>query len=227
MTIKRLLSFAALLVFNLSVMLRGQDVPPLELTMEGDSMTFQLKSFDLSESWILQQSIDGVTWRPLMPFESSWDIVGFGVKADRTTLGIGDLGKVFFRAKKVTRNEEVNQKYLSALAKWNESNLVSYSYLVSSDQGMISYQARYTVVDGEVTEVETILVWPPFFEPPPSRTIEDWFATVASAIDQNAVAINIDWNSELGYPETGYIDISKMIADEERGWRISEILPLE
>lgn len=227
MKIKRSLFFAALSILNLSVMLPGQDAPRLELTMEGDSMTFQLKSFDLSESWILQQSIDGVTWSNLMLFESSPEIVGFGVKADRTTLGVGDLGKVFFRAKKFARNEEVKQKYLSALAKWNESNLVSYSYLVSSDQGMISYQARYTVVDGEVTEVETILVWPPFFEPPPSRTIEDWFATVASAIDQNAVIMDIDWNSELGYPESGYIDISKMIADEERGWRISEILPLE
>jgi len=154
-------------------------------------------------------------------------MVGFGVKADRATLGIGDLEKVFFRAKKISLNEEVKQKYLAALARWDEFNLTNYSYLVNSNQGMISYEARYTVVDGEVTEVETILAWPPFFEPPPSRTIEDWFATVASAIDQNAVTIEIDWNSELGYPESGFIDISRMLADEERGWTISEITPLE
>ncbi len=227
MNTKGALFFAAVFIFTLIVKLRGQDVPPLELTMKGDSMTFQLKSVDLSESWILQQSSDGAKWTDLVPLEESWDMVGFGVKADRATLGIGDLEKVFFRAKKFSRNEEVKQKYLAALARWDESNLTNYSYLVNSNQGMISYEARYTVVNGEVTEIETILAWPPFFEPPPSRTIEDWFATVASAIDQNAVIVEIDWNSELGYPESGYIDISKMIADEERGWTISEITPLE
>lgn len=227
MTIKTSLSLAGLIIFNVSLMLSGQDVPPLELTMKGDSMTFQLKSFDLSESWILQQSTDGANWTDLVPLEDSRDIVGFGVKADRATLGIGGLKKVFFRAKKFSRNEEVKQKYLAALARWGESNLTSYSYLVNSSQGMISYEARYTVVDGEVTGVETILAWPPFFEAPASRTIEDWFATVASAIEQNAVVIEIDWDSELGYPGSGYIDISKMIADEERGWKISEIIPLE
>ena len=226
MNAKRALFFAAVFIFNLSVKLRGQDVPPLELTMEGNSMTFQLKSGDLSESWILQQSSDGAKWTDLVPLEGSRDMVGFGVKADRATLGIGDLEKVFFRAKKISLNEEVKQKYLAALARWDEFNLTNYSYLVNSNQGMISYEARYTVVDGEVTEVETILAWPPFFEPP-SRTIEDWFATVASAIDQNAVTIEIDWNSELGYPESGFIDISRMLADEERGWTISEITPLE
>jgi hypothetical protein len=225
--IKTSLSFAALIIFNLSFMSRGQDVPPLELTMKGDAMTFQLKSFDLAESWILQQSTDGVNWTDLVPLEGSWDIVGFGVEVDRSALGIGDLEKVFFRAKKFSRNEEVKKKYLAALAKWTESNLTSYSYLVNSDQGMIGYEARYTVIDGEVTEVETILAWPPFLEPPPSRTIEDWFATVASAIEQNAVVVNVAWNSGLGYPESGYIDISKMIADEERGWTISEVTPLE
>ncbi len=227
MRIKGILSFATLFIVNLTCLLRGQNAPRLELTMKGDSMTFQLKSFDLSESWLLQLSADGVNWSDLVPLESSQDILGFGVKADRITLGIGNFEKAFFRAKKFSRHEEVKQKYLAALARWNESNYTSYSYSVNSNQGMISYEARYTVTDGEVTEVRTILAWPPFFEPPPSRTIEDWFATVASAIDQNAVVIDIDWNSELGYPESGYIDISKMIADEERGWRISEIIPLE
>ncbi|MDB4411247.1 DUF6174 domain-containing protein [bacterium] len=190
-------------------------------------MTSQNVRVSSLESWILQQSSDGAKWTDLVPLEGSRDMVGFGVKADRATLGIGDLEKVFFRAKKFSRNEEVKQKYLAALARWDEFNLTNYSYLVNSNQGMISYEARYTVVDGEVTEVETILAWPPFFEPPPSRTIEDWFATVASAIDQNAVTIEIDWNSELGYPESGFIDISRMLADEERGWTISEITPLE
>ncbi|MDA7895971.1 hypothetical protein N9B02_05890, partial [Akkermansiaceae bacterium] len=114
--------------------LRGEDAPPLELTMEGNSMTFQLKSGDLSESWILQQSSDGAKWTDLVPLEGSRDMVGFGVKADRATLGIGDLEKVFFRAKKFSRNEEVKQKYLAALARWDEFNLTNYSYLVNSNQ---------------------------------------------------------------------------------------------
>ena len=80
MNTERAFFFAAVFIFSLCVKLRGQDVPPLELTMKGDSMTFQLKTVNLSESWILQQSRDGVKWTDLVPLEGSWDMVGFGVK---------------------------------------------------------------------------------------------------------------------------------------------------
>ena len=91
MRIKGILSFATLFIVNLTCLLRGQNEPRLELTMKGDSMTFQLKSFDLSESWLLQLSTDGVNWSDLVSLESSQDILGFGIKADRITLGIGNF----------------------------------------------------------------------------------------------------------------------------------------
>ena len=217
---------AGLIVFGLSLFLRSQDVPPLEFTMKGDSLAFQLNSFDRSESWMLQQSSNGESWTDLVPFESGLGILGFGVQIDRSSLQGGNLDKVFFRAKKVFRHEELSQEYLAALARWNEAGVSSYTYVVQSWSGIIGYSARYTVVDGVVTKVETI-VDPMFGSVPASVTIEDWFAIVGSAIEQNAHLIDVDWNAGLGFPERGYIDYDDWIADEERGWTISELIPLE
>ena len=215
-----------LVVFGSLLVLRGQEVPPLELTMRGDSLTFRLDSFDRNESWMLQQSHDAESWIDLVPLEMSFGILGFEVVIDRRVLEGRDLKKVFFRARKYFRHGELNEAYLAALAKWNEAGVTSYSYVVRGHQGWSAYEARYTVVDGEVTEVETISA-PVFGSVPDGITIEDWFATVESAIENNSFNIDVDWDPELGYPERGYIDFSEMIADEERGWTISELTPLQ
>ncbi|MDB4652951.1 DUF6174 domain-containing protein, partial [Akkermansiaceae bacterium] len=122
--------------------------------------------------------------------------------------------------------EELSLAYLTALAKWNEAEVTSYSYVVRSSRGWSSYEARYTVVNGDVTEVETIMA-PAFGSVPDGVTIENWFATLESAIEQNAFQINVDWNAEFGYPEQTYIDLDDRIVDEEQGWTISELTPLE
>jgi hypothetical protein len=206
---------AGLILFGLTLFSRSQDVPPLEFTMKGDSLAFQLNSFDRAESWMLQQSSDGESWTDLVPLEGGLGILGFGVQIDRSSLQGGNLDKVFFRAKKVFRHEELSQEYLAALARWNEAGVSSYTHVVQSWAGMNSYSARYTVVDGVVTKVETIV--DPMFGSVPASV----------AIEQNAHLIDVDWNAGLGFPERGYIDYDDWIADEERGWTISELIPLE
>ncbi|MEN8773194.1 MAG: DUF6174 domain-containing protein [Akkermansiaceae bacterium] len=220
------LSFVGAITFVLILCLRGQDVSPLALTIEGDSLTFQLDSLDRTESWMLQQSTDGESWRDLVPLEGGWSLLGFGVQIERGDLEGGKRDKVFFRAKKFSRHEELSLAYLTALAKWNEAEVTSYSYVVRSSRGWSSYEARYTVVNGDVTEVETIMA-PAFGSVPDGVTIENWFVTLESAIEQNAFQINVDWNAEFGYPEQTYIDLDDRIVDEEQGWTISELTPLE
>ena len=219
-------SLAGLIVFGLTLLVGGQELPPLELTMRGDSLSFQLNSWDRNESWMLQQSSDGENWSDLVPLERGLGIIGFGVQIERRSLEGGNLDKRFFRAKQYSRHEKLNQTYLAALAKWNESEVTNYTYVVRSWAGMLSYEARYTVVDGEVTEVEVISA--PLFGPvPDDLTVDDLFARVASAIENNAFEIDVDWDSDLGYPRRAYLDIDEWIADEERGWTISELTPLE
>ena len=58
-------------------------------------------------------------------------------------------------------------------------------------------------------------------------SVDDWFETIASAIENDAFRIDVDWDPSLGFPETTYIDFDEWLADEERGWTISEVTPLE
>ncbi|MGB0143348.1 MAG: DUF6174 domain-containing protein, partial [Akkermansiaceae bacterium] len=134
---------------------------------------------------------------------------------------------MIFRARKYSRHLELSQEYEAALARWNEAALTSYSYVVISSTGFFRTETRYTVVDGEVTEVEVLSAFPEFIMPPDDVTVDDWFATIASAIENDAFRIDVDWDPSLGFPETTYIDFDEWLADEERGWAISEVTPLE
>ena len=215
-----------LIIFGLPILVGGQELPPLEFTMRGDSLSFQLNSWDRNESWMLQQSSDGENWNDLVPLESGLGIIDFGVQIDRSALAGGNLDKRFFRAKQYSRYEKLNQTYLAALAKWNESEATNYTYVVRSWAGISSYEALYTVVDGEVTEVEVISA--PLFGPvPDDLTVDDLFARLAAAIENNAFEIDVEWDADLAYPKRTFIDFDERIADEEQGWAISELTPLE
>ena len=210
----------------LGVPLHAQDASELELTMSGGVLEFRLASLEWRESWMLQQSSDGETWTDVIPFQSDLGSLGYTAtvlndpQADQPS-------RMIFRARKYSRHLELSQEYEAALARWNEAALTSYSYVVTSSTGFFRTETRYTVVDGEVTEVEVLSAFPEFIMPPDDVTVDDWFATIASAIENDAFRIDVDWDPSLGFPETTYIDFDEWLADEERGWAISEVTPLE
>jgi len=61
-------------------------------------------------------------------------------------------------------------------------------------------------------------------------TIDELFDVIRDAyegnntFDQKAEAVNVTYHPELGYPQTIYIDVSTMIADEEQGYTIENLV---
>lgn len=166
--------------------------------MSGGVLEFRLASLEWRESWMLQQSSDGETWTDVIPFQSDLGSLGYTAtvlndpQADQPS-------RMIFRARKYSRHLELSQEYEAALARWNEAALTSYSYVVISSTGFFRTETRYTVVDGEVTEVEVLSAFPEFIMPPDDVTVDDWFATIASAIENDAFRIDVDWDPSLGF----------------------------
>ena len=211
-----------------AVLAHAQAAPELKLTISEDSffsesmLSFQLDSFEREEIWLLQSSVNGADWDDLVYFNGGRNVVGFGVSFARAAI---TEETILFRARKLAEENPVQRDYLAGLLRWRETGYQDYSFVVSSSQGMVSYEARYTVAAGEVIDVETISIFPPSFEPSADLTIASLFGRVASAIGQDAAVIDVDWNAPNGYPERGFVDRDLSLADEEQSWRILEFIP--
>jgi hypothetical protein len=53
-------------------------------------------------------------------------------------------------------------------------------------------------------------------------SINSLFNFIESKLNENPEFYEINYNKEYGYPESIYFDMSKMIADEEIGYYISD-----
>ena len=54
-------------------------------------------------------------------------------------------------------------------------------------------------------------------------TMEGLFDFVQSAIDENAIQIDINYHPKYGFPTEAWIDWNRMIADEEKGFLINKL----
>lgn len=226
-------TLCSLAVLCLSLLAGGQTAPQLTIRSfddffllgSEDIVSFQLDSDDREAVWMLQSSSNGEDWNDLVYLNAGRGAVGFGASFERRAVPGGGSGKVLFRAKRLEQEDQTYRDYLDALLRWREKGYEDYTFVVKSNQGSISYEARYTVVGGEVIAMEKISAYPEFVEPPAELTIEDLFDRVGSAIEQDAVVIDADWNAANGYPDRAFIDIALELADEERSWTIEEFIP--
>lgn len=194
--------------------------------MEGDSLHFEINQPDPDKNWMLQKSTDGETWIDMRPFRD--DFFSSYLRTTRRDLGVEETDQVLFRAREFVRHEEVSREYGEALARWNKAALERYTFVVRWSSWIQLTEVRYTVSNGEVTEVEVLQRSPEDLIIPPSEvTVDDLFARVASAIEQNAASIDAGWDPVLGFPSRVYIDFSVMIADEEQSWSMIELTPLD
>lgn len=220
--------FLFLVIFACAVgSVSAQTTPVLGIEVKAGLLEFQLEADDPIGFWMLQSSTDGLVWEDLIGLERAVGAEGFEIAFGRKALQGAAYQAALFRAVEASDKGGIYRRFLAERVKWRASGISSYMYVVRSGGGMVDWEARYTVVDGEVTMMETISINPPFFTAPADLTIEDWFDTVSRAIEQNAVTIDIDWNAERGYPERGFIDLDSRLADEEQSWAISELTPLE
>jgi len=212
--------------FCLSVGLSAQELPTLNIEVKDDALEFELDGVTVEDPWILQHSVDGNTWTDVI-FLTQLEVgENLATKITRNVLTAEAAKAGFFRAAKLEEEDFLYRKFLESRVKWRTAAYSSYSYVVNSSRGMVSSKTRYTVVEGETTMFEVIWIDPPFFAPPTDLVIEDWFQTIASAREQGAVMIDVTWDESLGFPATGYIDLDERLADEEQGWTISEVTPL-
>jgi len=58
-------------------------------------------------------------------------------------------------------------------------------------------------------------------------TIDELFTFIQSAIDEEAIKIVSEYDLEYGFPTKVWIDWNEMIADEERGFQVSNLVEVE
>ena len=74
------------------------------------------------------------------------------------------------------------------------------------------------VENGEQVAVNFAGLWP---------SIEGIFAVVQDAIDRDAHSLRVEYDAELGFPTEIDIDYDEMTVDEEQGFRIEGVEPLQ
>ena len=57
-------------------------------------------------------------------------------------------------------------------------------------------------------------------------SIEDLFAAVQDAIDQRVDKLQVEYDPSFGYPKLISIDPIENAVDEERGYTVSDFIPL-
>lgn len=219
--------FCILLLLVLAVWAPAQaEGPGLQLTRLDGRLSFELDPPSQGTTWLLQFSRDGETWDDLVFLEEMAETGRFG--ADFNFEGVPEGGGpvVLFRAARFDRKNPSYRDFLAARMRWREQAFPGYTYVVSN-QGQLGYRARYRVEDGTVTSMEVLDEPPSFVTVPDDTTVDDWFDEVAWAFESEAFLIDVDWDQETGYPARAFIDYDERIADEERRWVISELIPLE
>jgi hypothetical protein len=125
----------------------------------------------------------------------------------------------------LTRNEKL----------WQSQNLTSYDFTLERQcfcpedwRGPVNI----TVRNGKVTSVVYVsngqtATTEKFSD---VDTIEELFNIIRDAydgkgaFDQKAETVNVTYHPEMGYPLTIYIDVSQMMADEEQGYKVEELV---
>ncbi len=110
---------------------------------------------------------------------------------------------------------------------WEEQHITSYDYVLQR-QCFCPYEytrsIEIRVLDGEIINAKYIdnnkSVSPEIFNE--LETIEDVFSILFSAVERNAEHINVQYNSNYGFPEKIDIDMRLLRADDERIITISE-----
>ncbi|SRR5690606_22207352 len=112
----------------------------------------------------------------------------------------------------------------AARARWDAAGIVDYAFVyeevcfcLPEDRGPFAI----TVRDGAVASATYQ------GEPANARrtypTVDSLFATVEDALDRGAESVRVTFDPVLGYPAEASIDYEAMVADEELGFRVSDL----
>lgn len=128
----------------------------------------------------------------------------------------------------ITGNAGERMELERARELWNAQGIDDYRMTLGLQGGMIGGRAIITVRDGVPVSVQPIEPWE---EMPASffqgfDTVEDLFAILQRAVDQDADRIDAEYHRQLGVPLDVYIDPSKNAVDEEHGFVVESFAVL-
>jgi hypothetical protein len=193
----------------------------LHIEALGDGFAFHIEGSVEGSPWLLQHSPDGIEWQDLLFLDGDGEGgVAPRVEVPRGILAQPDAPVGMFRAVQLLADDPLLRRLLAERAKWRLSGTGDYGYELRQNSGQISWRGTIAVTGGEVTAFQTLEQWPPDFPLPNLPTIEALFDRVADAIAQKAEVIDVTWDPDFGFPRTCFIDLSLLIADEERGWTV-------
>ena len=203
----------------------ANDLPQLHISLQDESFEFRLTGTqaDVKTPWILQSSPDSIKWDDLAFIDDRTGDGDLQIEMSAASTPGQEQPTRFFRARQLEGDERTMREYLAARSIWRTTGIDSYSMNVNWGVSWFFWDGTVTVRNKQVISTETNIT--NFFEPPEPRTIDDWFDDLKRAIDQKAERIAVTYDKVFGFPADVYIDISSMIADEERGWTISNFIP--
>lgn len=204
----------------------AEPVTELRVGMSAERLMFQLADDGGVLPWVLQSSRDGRKWRDLAFMERAKGGGGPAAELDRAVLPGSDLRTMLFRAVRLEGDDPFLREFLAARARWNAAGYSGYRYELRWNWSMFSWDGRLTVRDGVAVSAETVFSYPEGLDPLAMLSIDGWFDKIADARAQGAEVIEVEWHPELGYPMSGFIDVSTLIADEEQSWTIRSVAAL-
>lgn len=106
--------------------------------------------------------------------------------------------------------------------KWQDAAISHYQMVFRENCFCQTDTVHVEVMNGEVVTAyfETRTDTPQEHNLP--LTVEQFFTTIQYAIDKRFYKIDVQYNSDYGYPETIYFDPYRNAVDEEYGFTISE-----
>lgn len=212
--------WALAMVFMGSARLFGAE---LRLGISEEALSFELAEAQGEGPWVLQYSSDMRNWNDVA-FLEGIDAGRVRPAIDIAWSALPDSGgsRGYFRTQLVEAARPIYQQYLNQRARWKGEGIGSYQYELRQNFGIVFWAGRITVANGAVAGFQVLELIPPFLEVNDVPSIDDLFDRIENAIERQAVQIDVQWNEELAYPESGYIDFDRRIADEEQGWSIVE-----
>lgn len=114
-----------------------------------------------------------------------------------------------------SQNTSAEADLTAARARWKAAAPASYTMTYRLVCFCPELRATVTVENGQVVSFEPegeIVI--------DELTVEDLFADIQAAFDQNAARVTATFDADLGYPVDYFIDEDEMIADEEHGYTV-------
>lgn len=118
---------------------------------------------------------------------------------------------------------EVREQVADARSRWETAGIRSYDLVYREMCFCPEIVVSVSVRDGEIVDSSVTSDFGGDVEP---RTVEDLFDEIGAALELPPASITLDFDADLGYPASYFIDEETFIADEEHGVTVESLTPV-